>query len=147
MSHVTADQLAALWFDRVWNQLDESAIDELFASDGVAHGVGPDIHGPADFHLFHTAFTAAFENIHVDILDQLVDGDRVMVRAHMTMTHRASGKDVVLEGTVLLRVVNGQIVQGWNYFNFADFLAQLGLIPDNALELAISGAMEVHAQV
>ncbi len=147
MPHPTADQLPALWFDRVWNQLDTSAIDELFASDGVAHGIGPDINGPADFHLFHTGFAKAFENIHVDILDQLVEGDRVVARTHMTMTHRASGKDVVLEGTVLLRVAKGQIVEGWNYFDFADFLAQLGLIPENALELAIAGTLEVHAQV
>ena len=147
MSHLAPDQLAAVWFDRVWNQLDASAIDELFAHNGVAHGVGADMHGPADFHLFHTGFTAAFENIHADILDQVVAGDRVVARIHMTMTHRASGKDVVLEGIVLLNVANGQIVEGWNYFNFADFLGQLGLIPENALELAIAGAMEVHAQV
>ena len=37
-----APTLLHRWFEEVWNQQQESAIDELMADDALVHGIGPD---------------------------------------------------------------------------------------------------------
>lgn len=61
--------LARRWFEEVWNQGSESAIDELFHPQGKAHGGGWDVtqmpHGyrsftmPASFNARFSASSAA----------------------------------------------------------------------------------------
>jgi len=49
------------WFDEVWNNKDEAAIDRMFAGDGVGHGLGAEpIVGPENFKTFHRAFVSAY---------------------------------------------------------------------------------------
>ena len=41
----TPDAVMRRWFNEVWNEGREAAIDEMFAPDGVAYGlVGGDVH-------------------------------------------------------------------------------------------------------
>lgn len=59
------------WFDEVWNQNRVETIDELFAADGVGHGLTDDkpINGPAEFKPFQAAFRGAFPDIEVVVKD------------------------------------------------------------------------------
>ena len=72
------------WFEYVWNQGSEAAIDELMAEDAIVHGItGPDgkeIRGPAGFRPFFHHFRTAFPDIRTTIEDALKDGDRIAVR-------------------------------------------------------------------
>lgn len=56
--------LVRRWFEEVWNKGRAEAIDEMFAADGVAHGLsdgaGNPLKGPADFKPFHETFRGAF---------------------------------------------------------------------------------------
>jgi ketosteroid isomerase-like protein len=49
--------LVQRWFNEVWNKGRADAIDELFADDGVAHGLSDDVStpltGPNGFRPFH----------------------------------------------------------------------------------------------
>jgi len=43
------------WFEEVWNQGREETIDELFARDAIAFGLGETeqpVHGPSEFKKF-----------------------------------------------------------------------------------------------
>jgi predicted ester cyclase len=124
------------WFEEVWNNKNEAAIDEMFAEDGVGHGLGgPDIHGPEEFKTFHRAFVSAYPNLTVTVEDTLVDGDKIAVRCKVTGSHDGHGigvsptnQPVEFTGMVIVRVEDGKIVEAWNEFNFMAMYQQLGAL-------------------
>jgi steroid delta-isomerase-like uncharacterized protein len=135
----TNGDLARRWFSEVWNGGDESAIDLLFAQDGVGHGLGDtdaDVHGPEAFKPFVRNFRAALPDLHMSIEDLLEQGDKVMVRIVLTGHHDggglgvpATGRAVRIEGMVLLRFDKGTIVEGWNSWDQLGLLRQIGALP------------------
>jgi steroid delta-isomerase-like uncharacterized protein len=126
------------WFDEVWNQGRESSIDEMFAPEGVGHGLGEgeaDVHGPAEFKSFWRNMRAALPDVQIHIQDMVVEGDRVAVRVFLEGTHsgdglgsKATGRLVRVAGIVIVRVVDGQIVEGWNSWDQLGLLQQVGLL-------------------
>ena len=120
-------QLIRRWFEEVWNQKNEAAIDEMFHPDGKAHGF-PDaasvLVGPEAFKKVHQAFVGAFPDLRLQIDDIICEGDRAAVRWSITMTHLgdhlgfpASGKPASMEGSSFVVVGNGKILDGWNYMD------------------------------
>ena len=83
-------QLIHDWFELVWNQKSEAAIDRLFHPQGKAWGF-PDpegyLLGPEGFKTVHRTFCGAFPDLHMDIEDIVFDGDRAAIRWKATMTH------------------------------------------------------------
>ena len=117
-------QLVRRWFEEVWNQKREDAIDAMYHRQGKAHGF-PDAQsvlvGPEEFKKIHRNFLGAFPDLQVKIEDLVAESDRVAVRWTITMTHRgdhlgfpASGKTAHLEGSSFVIVKNGMILEGWN---------------------------------
>jgi len=128
-------QLARQWFEQVWNQKSEEAIDRMFYPHGKAYGfVGPDgvLEGPEAFKEAHRAFCAAFPDIHIEVEQVIAEGDVVALRWKATMTHLgdqlgfpASGKKGVLRGSSFI-VVNGhQIMEGWNQMDLQALFQEL----------------------
>ena len=118
------------WFEEVWNRRREAAIDELMAVDCRNHGLvdenGNPIHGTAGFKAFWRKLRGEFPNVHVEVQDALVDGDRIAVRCLVTATHAASGKTVDFTGMSIARLNGKQIVEGWNNYDFERMKQQLG---------------------
>ena len=60
------------WFEQVWNQKSEAAIDEMFSPQGKSHGF-PDadavLVGPEAFKAVHRTFCGAFPDLHIDVED------------------------------------------------------------------------------
>ena len=134
----TAETILHTWMKRVWNQLDVGAMDELLASDAPVHGLGPDpLVGPAGFAQFHAAFTGGFDQIHIDVTQQVANGDWVAARWSGTMTHRATGKAVAAEGMAIAVVHDGKIRQSWNSADFLPLLIELGFVSADAMERAL----------
>ena len=56
------------WFEQVWNQKSEAAIDEMFSPQGKSHGF-PEadsvLVGPEAFKAIHRNFCGAFPDLHV----------------------------------------------------------------------------------
>src|SRR5438034_6608217 len=56
-----------LFRSEVWNKGRTDAIHEMFAEDGIAHGLSDDagspLRGPAHFETFHAKFREAFPNL------------------------------------------------------------------------------------
>ena len=131
--------LVRRWFDEVWNQGREKTIDELFAADGVGHGLGDtdaDTIGPAGFKPFFRNLRGCFPDLHMTVEDVIAEGDKVTVRLRVEGTHRGgelgvapTGRRIAIAGIVLVRISGGQIVEGWNSWDQLGLLRQIGALP------------------
>ena len=128
--------LVSRWFQEVWNQGRAATIDELLTPDAVVHGLGPaDLHGPAGFKTFYSAYRNAFPDVALHVDDLIAEDDRVVARWSGTATHQgdglgmpATGRGVQFRGITILRVRDGRLVEGWNVFDQLGMLQQLGLV-------------------
>jgi steroid delta-isomerase-like uncharacterized protein len=127
--------LVCRWFEEVWNKGRAAAIDEMLAGDAVVHGLGADLHGPAGFKPFHSAYRNAFPDVTMKIDDIVAEGTLVAARYNLTGTHRgeglgfaATGRQVHLNGMVFVRVERGKTVEWWNNFDQLGMLQQLGVV-------------------
>jgi len=137
---MTPDKWIRTWFEQVWNNGDESAIDRLMAPDAIAHGLpggdGSPLRGPAAFKPFFRTFRSAFPDIHIEILRTVTEGDLVCAHCHVTGTHSgadlgvaATGQRVEFSGMTIGRIENGQIHEGWNSFDFMTMFQQVRMLP------------------
>jgi steroid delta-isomerase-like uncharacterized protein len=128
-------QLVQRWFEQVWNQKSEAAVDEMLSQQGKAYGF-PDtdsVHvGPEAFKTVHRVFCGAFPDVRVEIKDIVAEGDRVAIRWDASMTHlgdhlgfAASGKKAVMPGSSFVIVKDGKIAEGWNYMDFQAMVQKL----------------------
>lgn len=129
------DAVMRQWFREVWNRRRADAIDTLMAPDAKVHGLGDSIVGPEGFKPFHKAFCESFPEFRVEVIQTLVDGDRVAVVCHVTGRHggdglggKATGRPVDFFGMTVGRVENGKIVEGWNSYDFLSMYQQIGWV-------------------
>jgi steroid delta-isomerase-like uncharacterized protein len=129
--------LAHDWFEEVWNKGRGEAIAEMLAEDGIAHGLtdaeGNELRGPAAFRTFFEDFKSAFPDLHVEVVDTICEGDKIVARCEVRGTHTGEGigmlathRPVVFTGTAIIRVENNMIVEAWNNFDFQAMYTQLG---------------------
>jgi len=127
------------WFEEVWNKGREEAIDELFAAEGIAHGLadeaGNDLRGPQDFKPFFRRFRSAFPDIEVVVEDTVAEGDKVAARCLVRGKHQsdslgfaATGQATEFSGITIVRIEKGKIVEAWNNFDFMTMYKQLGAL-------------------
>ena len=134
------EQIARTWFDQVWNQGSEQAIDQLMAPHATFHGLAPPaaapVVGPDGFKPFFRQFREAFPDIHIDIDKLVAQGDTVAVHCTVTGTHggdalgaAATHRPFRITGMGMARIENGRIAEAWNAFDFIALYQQLGLKP------------------
>ncbi len=127
--------IAREWFEQVWNQQSEAAIDRLFAPGCECYGF-PDadslLVGPEAFKVIHRSFLGAFPDLHVDVEEVIAEGDRVALRWKTSMTHLgnhlgfpASGKKATLSGSSFLIGDGKQILRGWNFMDMQALFSRL----------------------
>jgi steroid delta-isomerase-like uncharacterized protein len=133
-----ADVVLRTWFEEVWNQGREETIARLFAADGVGHGLpGEPLHGPEAFRSLFTTFRGAFPDIHFEIERTVTEGEMVVAHCRVTGTHvgdtlgfAPTGRRIDFRGMTMARVVDGQLREGWNCFDFLTMYQQLGVMPE-----------------
>jgi predicted ester cyclase len=123
------------WFTKLWNEGQEDTIDRLMAPDCQVHGLGVPIKGPAGFKPFYHQFRSAFPDIHVDIEQTLVDGNKVAAHCRVKGRHTghtlggaATDREVEFTGLVMARVVDGKVVECWNVFDFLGMYQQMSWV-------------------
>lgn len=127
------------WFEEVWNKGREDAIDEMFAPDGVAHGLadktGVALRGPDGFKPFFRKFRDSFPDIEVIVEDAIAEDDKVAVRCSLRAKHSgdalgfaATERPIEITGIAITRIKDGKIVEAWNNFDFLTMFQQLGTI-------------------
>ena len=127
------------WFEEVWNKGREEAIDELFAAEGIAHGLadeaGNALRGPQDFKPFFRKFRSAFPEIEIVVEDTVAEGEKVAARCLVRGKHQsdslgfaATGQSTEFTGITIVRIEQGKIVEAWNNFDFMTMYKQLGAL-------------------
>ena len=130
------------WFEEVWNQGREQAIDEMFAEDGIAHGLktseGETIRGADMFKSLFRSFRQAFPNMHVTVEDTVTQGDKIAARCTIRAVHEGEGvgvsptnQPVEFTGLAIVKMRDGKIVEAWNEFDFMKMYSQLGALTLN----------------
>ncbi len=145
--HETLDNVSLVrrWFEEVWNKGRADAIEEMFAEEGVAHGLtddsGAELRGPAHFRVFHRKFREAFPGIEVVVDDAISEGDKVAARCTVRGRHEghslgfaATQQPVEFTGMTFARVRGGKIVEAWNNFDFMSMFQQLGALHMDATQ-------------
>ena len=132
-------QLIRRWFEEVWNQGRDEAIEEMFDENGIAHGLSDDpanpIKGPRGYRPFYDTLRKAFPNIVVVVEDMVAEGDKVAARCSVRGKHEgeflgraATQAPVEFTGITLVRIDRGKIVEAWNNFDFMTMYKQVGHI-------------------
>ena len=140
------DDLTRQWFEQVWNQGSEEAIDRLLASDAKIHGLGGAMTGPDGFKPMWRTFRAAFSDLHVTVERTFVDGDTCAALCRVRGRHAGdalggppSGRPIDIQGVTITRASGDQLVEGWNVFDFLGMYQQLGWVPNPVLPVADAG--------
>ena len=134
-----AETIVRRWFEEVWNQKRESAIDELMADDALVHGiVGPDgkeIRGSGRLQTVLPAFLRGLSGYPHHRRGcagrwrqgcRALRGDRDAYRTWRDWPRPPTSlRDFT--GMCIVRVENGKIVEGWNNFDFLSMYQQLGM--------------------
>jgi predicted ester cyclase len=127
-------ELARQFFEQIWNQGDESAIDRFIAEDAAGNdpkfGVGRE-----SFRLQWRKWRAAFPDINFAVEEIVAEGDTVVTRWRLTGTHlgeylgkAATGNKV--DGVSIDRMRGGMVVSGFDAWDSLGFREQIGLIPN-----------------
>ena len=130
-------ELARQFFEQIWNQGDESAIDRFIAEDAAGNdpkfGVGRE-----SFRLQWRKWRAAFPDINFAVEEIVAEGEIVVTRWRLTGTHlgeylgkEATGNKVDVDGVSIDRIKNGMVVSGFDAWDSLGFREQIGLIPKN----------------
>lgn len=108
-----------------------AGFDRYISKDLVLHG----FNGPEDREAWLKGdldIKAGLTGFRMTVLDQVVEGDKVVTRWSFTGVHTgtvfgipASGRQVTLSGISIDRVRHGQSVEHWSEGNFGRFLDEL----------------------
>lgn len=129
--------LARRVIEQMFNEGNLDVADELLALDYVDHdpSLPEDVHGPEGFKEYVGMYRAAFPDLHVQIEDQIAEGDRVATRWTGTGTHDGelagiapTGKRVTVPGMEIVRIANGKLVEGWEGYDSGTLMRQLGVM-------------------
>jgi steroid delta-isomerase-like uncharacterized protein len=132
MSRHDAATLARRWFEEVWNERRDEAIDELMSPDAVGHMAGGDVIGPRGFREVYAEFLKALPDMHIVVEDILADEHRAVVRWRVRATHTGellgvapTGRKVDFRGMSWITVRDGHLYEGWDGWNLGGLLESL----------------------
>lgn len=127
-------ELARRFFEEVWNERDELAIDRYIAED--AAGNDPTFGaGREAFRKQWRAWQAAFPDLHFAVEEIVAEGHVVVTRWTLTGTHSgadfegtpASGAAIKVGGMSLDHIRDGMIASGFDGWDELGFRRQLGV--------------------
>ena len=130
------DAVVRAWFKEVWDEGREEAIDRLMAPYAVAYGLpGGPIQGPTAFKPVFRTFREALGDLTIEVVRTVVQDDMVAAHCHVTGRHSGSAlggepthQPVDFWGIAMVRVEDGQIVEGWNCFDMLSLYQQIGWV-------------------
>jgi hypothetical protein len=136
----THREVMETWFRRVWTEQDRSAIDELFIPEGEARGLGANVLiGPEGFKQFHSALSTLVSDFVITIDKSIESGEWISAVCTLRGKDRRSGAPVVMTGSVMIRIADGKLTEAYNHWDFLGLFSQLGLLPVECFERALSG--------
>jgi predicted ester cyclase len=104
---------------------DMALAPSCYAEDFADHVGGLDYHGLDGVRRSTAVYRALFDDLRIDVVDQVAEDDRVASR--WTLTGRNRGRRVELWGITISRLRDGRIVEDWSTFDSLELLRRLGL--------------------
>ncbi len=108
------------YFGEAWSQGSLALLDELLARDWLGHAPPAELGGPAELKAFITAQRLAYPDLHITVVDQIAEGDRVATRWTARGTQQdefqgrpPAGQAATWAGITLARLANGKIIEDW----------------------------------
>jgi steroid delta-isomerase-like uncharacterized protein len=127
------------WVEEVQNQHRLDAVDEILAWDIVNHdapGALPSPQGAEEIRQLFSEMFTAFPDFHVEIEDQIAEGDKVVTLKRVSGTNLGefmgmppTGKQVEFPVIDIFRVADGKCTDHWSVIDYLRMMQQLGLIP------------------
>ncbi|GAB3669799.1 hypothetical protein GCM10027589_37970 [Actinocorallia lasiicapitis] len=124
------------FYSEVWNRGHFDVVDELFVPDFLGHAPGGRLsRGPQAVKDFVADWRTVVPDVVLEIEDQVAEGSRCATRFAGRGTHLGSwagipptGKEIVLSGISITRIVDGNFVLEWGEFDMISLLSQLGVL-------------------
>jgi len=121
-------------FEKMWNQGDTSAADQILADNYVAHiaDIPSPINSADEFKQFVALFRALSPGICFTIEDQVAEGDKVATRWSVRLlTTESSAVDPADEGTLVTgmsmhKMTNGKLVESWDNWDSMTAFQSMG---------------------
>jgi serine phosphatase RsbU (regulator of sigma subunit) len=119
--------------EEVGNQHNFEIVDQIFERYIAHQPDGSTLQrGPQDVKRFHREFHSAFSNFHINIEDQIAEGDKVVSRYTMRGTHQGefrgltpTGKEVELKAVTIFRFSpEGKVVETWDSYDQLSLMRQ-----------------------
>ena len=131
--------LGRRFIEEAWHGRNLAALDDIFDANFVAHdptNTPPGLEGyKQQISMFHNAFP----DLQTTVEDEIVEGDRLVMRFTMRGTHQGplmgippTGKQITISGISIGRIANGKIVENWTNADLLGLFQQLGVIPSIA---------------
>ncbi len=128
---MTADEVVRNFYESYNHRDLDKTYEQYVAHDLINHAFG----GAYDREGWLAAdkgLVAAFKDLHVEVLDQIVQGERVATRFSMAGTQTGefygvapSGRFAILTGTAFDRINDDKIAEHWSDSDLGGFMAQL----------------------
>ena len=126
--------------EEAWGSGNLDALDELFAPDfdNSASAVPGMPGGLAGAKMAHQMSMQSFPDRVLHIDDMIAEGDRVVVRGHVTGTNQggvpwvgvaANGNPIEVMYISIYRIADGKIAQHWAQNDIMGLMQQLGAMP------------------
>jgi predicted ester cyclase len=133
---VDAEAVLRRMFDEVINQGRLEAADEYFAEDFLDHGPMGDVRGREAFKQLVAQWREAVPDVHCEIENVIVDGDRCAWLVRTTGTHTgnglgfpATGKRFETVSPNIGRFRDGLAAEHWAEQGLFSMLVQVGVLP------------------
>jgi steroid delta-isomerase-like uncharacterized protein len=122
--------------ERLFNQGDLSAVDELIAADAVDHCEPEGTDCRQHFLQVVTMLLGAFPDLHMEIVNMVAEGEQVAVHLRMSGTHQGpfmgiepTGKHFSADQMRVMRFRDGQMTDSWSVIDYLGWRQQLGALP------------------
>ncbi len=135
---IDTDRTRAL-IDRIWNQGDLDAIDELYSDNFAGHDPQNPVQGRDGVRAWVEESLTAAPDIHINMHESIAEGDMMVLRWTASGTLQkdwrgipASGQPFVVTGMTMSKYDGDKIVESWANSDNLGMLQQLGVIPAEA---------------
>jgi predicted SnoaL-like aldol condensation-catalyzing enzyme len=118
MTHTEMREFVRTHFEEFVNRKNLDIGKVNFAPEFVDRGtdVPPGMPpGPEGAIAYVAGALKKFPDMHVEILDMVAEGDKVVVKNRWTGTEGATGKKYEFSGIVIWRIAHRQLVERWAY--------------------------------
>lgn len=121
----------------VWSEGNLDVLSELMASDigGQLPGI-PELRTREDYKEAVQTYRAAFPDFDVEVTEIVSTDDVVTIRYTVRGTHEGelmgiapTGTEVEMNGSAIIHLEDGRVVEEWNYGDMISLLQQVGAMP------------------